>query len=162
MKFEATSLTFDAKFSEATPMDTKFDAAINIGTTGGGKDGITPHIGENGNWFIGDEDTGVKAQGYTPQKGVDYFDGKDGKDGYTPQKGVDYFDGVDGKDGKDGYTPIKGVDYFDGKDGAVGEKGSDGYTPIKGIDYYTEADKAEMLSAVIAALPKYNGEVEDV
>lgn len=26
-----------------------------------GDDGITPHIGENGNWFIGDEDTGVKA-----------------------------------------------------------------------------------------------------
>lgn len=26
-----------------------------------GKDGITPHIGENGNWFIGEEDTGVPA-----------------------------------------------------------------------------------------------------
>lgn len=26
-----------------------------------GDDGITPHIGDNGNWFIGDEDTGVKA-----------------------------------------------------------------------------------------------------
>ena len=36
----------------------------------------------------------------------------DGKDGYTPIKGVDYFDGKDGVDGKDGYTPIKGVDYF--------------------------------------------------
>lgn len=28
-----------------------------------GKDGITPHIGENGNWFIGEEDTGVRAEG---------------------------------------------------------------------------------------------------
>lgn len=28
-----------------------------------GKDGLTPFIGENGNWFIGDEDTGVKAEG---------------------------------------------------------------------------------------------------
>lgn len=26
-----------------------------------GENGVTPHIGENGNWFIGDEDTGVKA-----------------------------------------------------------------------------------------------------
>ena len=26
-----------------------------------GKDGITPHIGANGNWYIGDTDTGVKA-----------------------------------------------------------------------------------------------------
>lgn len=35
--------------------------------------------------------------------------GKPGKDGYTPQKGVDYFDGLDGKDGK---TPVKGDDYW--------------------------------------------------
>lgn len=28
-----------------------------------GNDGITPHIGENGNWFIGDTDTGAKASG---------------------------------------------------------------------------------------------------
>lgn len=27
-----------------------------------GADGITPHIGANGNWFIGGEDTGVKAE----------------------------------------------------------------------------------------------------
>ena len=26
-----------------------------------GEDGITPHIGENGNWFIGETDTGIKA-----------------------------------------------------------------------------------------------------
>ena len=37
--------------------------------------------------------------GYTPQKGVDYFDGKDGENGYTPQKDIDYFDGEDGEDG---------------------------------------------------------------
>lgn len=41
-------------------------------------------------------------KGYTPQKGIDYFDGKNGSDGYTPQKGVDYFDGKDGKNGVDG------------------------------------------------------------
>jgi hypothetical protein len=28
-----------------------------------GDDGITPHIGENGNWYIGDEDTGIPAEG---------------------------------------------------------------------------------------------------
>ena len=31
-----------------------------------GKDGATPHIGENGNWWVGDTDTGVSAKG---QKG---------------------------------------------------------------------------------------------
>ncbi len=40
--------------------------------------------------------------------------GKDGEDGYTPQKGVDYFDGTNGKDGSDG------------KDGVDGKNGSDG------------------------------------
>lgn len=55
--------------------------------TGGkkGDDGITPHIGVNGNWFIGDTDTGVKATGYTPQKGIDYFDGANG---ITPHIGA--------------------------------------------------------------------------
>ena len=28
-----------------------------------GTDGTTPHIGENGNWFLGETDTGVKAAG---------------------------------------------------------------------------------------------------
>lgn len=32
-----------------------------------------------------------------------------GKDGYTPIKGVDYFDG---EDGADGATPVKGEDYY--------------------------------------------------
>jgi hypothetical protein len=34
-----------------------------------GVDGITPHIGENGNWFIGEEDTGVHAEGPQGPKG---------------------------------------------------------------------------------------------
>lgn len=44
-----------------------------------------------------------------------------GKDGYTPQKGIDYFDG------NDGYTPVKGKDYNDGADGAPGRDGRDGH-----------------------------------
>lgn len=102
--------------------------------------------------------------GHTPVKGVDYFDGKDGSPGlpgYTPVKGVDYFDGKDGLPGKDGYTPVKGVDYFDGKNGSPGEKGEPGATPVRGTDYWTDADKAEMVSAVLAALPVYSGEVAD-
>lgn len=58
------------------------------GGSGSGSDGITPHIGENGNWFIGEHDTGTRAEG---------------RDGYTPQKGVDYFDGEPGADGKSAY-----------------------------------------------------------
>lgn len=52
-----------------------------------------------------------------------------GADGYTPIKGVDYFDGTngqDGRDGVDGYTPVKGVDYFDGAKGETGATGATG------------------------------------
>lgn len=49
-----------------------------------------------------------------------------------------------------------------GATGATGSKGADGKTPVKGEDYYTEADKTEMVNAVVAALPKYNGEVTTV
>lgn len=31
-----------------------------------GADGVTPHIGDNGNWFLGDTDTGIVAEGATP------------------------------------------------------------------------------------------------
>ena len=39
-----------------------------------------------------------------------------------------------------------------------GSKGSDGRTPVLGVDYWTDADKAEIIAAVIAALPVYGGE----
>ena len=41
----------------------------------------------------------------------------------------------------------------------VSVKGADGYTPVKGTDYWTDADKREMVEAVIAALPIYDGSV---
>lgn len=45
---------------------------------------------------------------------------------------------------------------------SVSIRGTDGTTPVKGTDYYTEDDKAEMVEAVIASLPVYNGEVVEV
>lgn len=85
-----------------------------------------------------------------------------GQDGYTPVKGVDYFDGVDG------YTPVKDVDYFDGKDGKDGENGKDGYTPIKGVDYFdgkdyilTETDKNDIAKLVEVNTPTKVSELEN-
>ena len=46
--------------------------------------------------------------------------------------------------------------------GKDGRDGKDGKTPVKGVDYYTDADKSDMVAAVIAALPVYNGEVVTV
>lgn len=115
-----------------------------------GIDGLTPSIGDNGNWWIGDVDTGVRAEGLD---GEDGQDGKDGKDGLNGSKGKDGKDGEDGEDGEDGLTPyvgpngnwwignkdtgvcaeaLDGKDGKDGKDGEDGEDGKDGLTPYVG------------------------------
>ena len=53
-----------------------------------GQDGITPTIGNNGNWYLGETDTGKPSRGIQGETGAP---GQNGQDGYTPQKGVDYF-----------------------------------------------------------------------
>jgi hypothetical protein len=67
--------------------DNSFNVIVQIAESGPrglpGADGITPHIGVNGNWYLGETDTGVKAEG------------KDGKDGYTPVRGTDYWTTAD-------------------------------------------------------------------
>lgn len=49
------------KTVNGTPPDE--NGNVEVSGSGSGKDGITPHIGENGNWWIGDTDTGVLASG---------------------------------------------------------------------------------------------------
>lgn len=131
------------------------------------------------------------SDGYTPIKGVDYFDGAPGKDGVSPMikaretaQGVmiDIYDnygettvtvpkGADGSPGasvsitnvtetaEDGGSNV--ITFSDGKTLAVrnGNRGTAGTTPVKGTDYFTAADKAEIVNAVISALPVYAGEV---
>ena len=107
-----------------------------------GKDGVVGKDGVSPTFSVTDTDDGHKIT-IEDVNGVSDIYLLDGKDGYTPIKGVDYFDGVDGKDGADGYTPIKGKDYFDGADGKDGQDGKDGYTPQKGIDYFDGKDGAD-------------------
>ena len=103
-----------------------------------GENGVTPNIGENGNWWIGGEDTGIPAKGK---------DGQDGQDGATPvigENGNWWIGGVDtgvpatGADGQDGTTPhigengnwwIGNVDTGVPAKGQDGEDGEDGTTP---------------------------------
>ncbi len=55
-------MTWDAEAGAYT--DTGILATGPQGAAGeDGTNGVTPHIGENGNWWIGSTDTGVKAQG---------------------------------------------------------------------------------------------------
>ena len=46
-----------------------------------GQDGITPTIGENGNWYLGNTDTGKPSRGEPGQSGADGQPGSDGAPG---------------------------------------------------------------------------------
>lgn len=107
-----------------------------------GKDGLDgsnmqpPYIGTNGNWWIGMQDSGVKAAGK---------DGKDGKDGLTPYVGSNgnwWIGNEDsgikaaGKDGTDGLTPYIGTNgnwWIGQKDSGVPAKGEDGKDGTDGL-----------------------------
>lgn len=112
-----------------------------------GEDGDTPYIGDNGNWWIGGVDTGIKAEGSDGADGSDGSDGKDGQDGEDGEDGKDGLTpyigsngnwwigttdtgikaaGVNGADGKDGKDGINGKDGANGKNGANGKDGADG------------------------------------
>ena len=86
-----------------------------------GDDGITPHIGENGNWFIGETDTGVLAEGQDGDDGVGIqsiaLHATDGKKKtyritFTDTSTFDYdvWDGEDGDDGDSAYLYIAYAD----------------------------------------------------
>ena len=102
-----------------------------------------PHIGRNGNWWIGNEDLGVKAKGEK---------GQDGQNGHTPVLSIiDGFWAIDGvktttkaqgekgQNGQDGRTPtlsiidgfwaIDGVKTTTKAQGEKGQNGQDGHTP---------------------------------
>lgn len=128
-----------------------------------GTNGITPHVGTNGHWFVGSTDTGVTAQG---PKGDNGTNGRDGKDGLSPYVGTNGNwwvgttdtgvaakgrDGRDGRDGTDGQTPVirdghwwigdtdtgiaaQGVRGEKGEKGDPGEKGKDGRDGADGKD----------------------------
>ena len=46
-----------------------------------GADGVTPHIGDNGNWYIGSTDTGKPSRGATGANGQDGAQGEKGDTG---------------------------------------------------------------------------------
>lgn len=65
-----------------------------------GIDGVTPVIGANGNWYLGETDTGKPARGEKGDKGEPGADGAKGDPGET------------GPQGPAGAAPVKGTDYF--------------------------------------------------
>ena len=87
------------------------------GTGASGKDGITPTIGKNGNWYLGSTDTGKPSRGAGGTPGATGAPGKDG---------------APGADGKDGITPAIGENgnwYLGNTDTGKPSRGENGAVP---------------------------------
>lgn len=87
-------------------VDFKVHSSITIYHGKDGKAGETPRIGENGNWWIGNQDMGVKAEGEDGGQGqTPYIGSNDNWWIGTKDTGVK----AKGEDGKDGVTPVIGI-----------------------------------------------------
>ena len=102
---ERAKETFSLTFDDLTP-EQKAELT--------GPSGASPYIGENGNWFVGELDTGVQAQGAQGPKGEQ---GPQGDTGATGPKGEQGPQGVQGPKGEQGPQ---------GDTGATGAKGDTG------------------------------------
>ena len=118
--------------------------------SGSGADGITPHIGDNGNWFIGDVDTGMPSRGEAGPVGPQGEKGDTGEKGAAGPQGPK---GDPGEQGIQGEPGAKGDKGDTGAQGPKGDKGDTGAAGKDGSDYVlTEADKAELAQLVIESL----------
>ena len=136
---DGKTVGYNIRLSDGTAMTLMSGTDGKDGADGSdGKDGATPSIGENGNWWVGSEDTGVPAT----------IRGKDGADGLTPEiKDGNWWiggedtgvkaEGTDGKDGTDGISPVIGENgnwFLGDEDTGIpatvkGKDGVDGLTP---------------------------------
>lgn len=107
---------------------TKADYIKNKPKVLDGEDGLTPYIGDNGNWWIGETDTGVQAQGKQGPKGETGAQGPKGEkgaagaDGFSPVVDVTAIDGGHSISITD-KTGTKTFDVMDGTDGENAEGG---------------------------------------
>ena len=76
---ERAKETFNLTFDDLTP-EQKAELT--------GPSGASPYIGENGNWFVGELDTGVQAQGAQGPQGVQGPKGEQGPQGDTGATGA--------------------------------------------------------------------------
>ena len=110
---------------------------------------MTPTIGENGNWYLGDTDTGKPSRGEKGDKGDKGPQGPTGPAGDAGAPGANGVTPTIGDNGNwylgetDTGKPSRGEKGDKGDKGAQGEPGE---TPIKGTDYFTEEDKQEIAS----------------
>ena len=119
-----------------------------------GTNGATPRIGDNGNWWVGNTDLGVKAQGTQGQKGQDGATPRIGDNGNWWVGNTDLglkAQGAQGQKGQDGATPrigdngnwwVGNTDLGVKAQGAQGQKGQDGRNGQDGRDGQNGRDGA--------------------
>ena len=95
--------------------------------SGGGGVGLTPHIGDNGNWWIGDTDTLKPARGEQGLQGVRGERGLQGERGAQGERGIQGLQGVQGLQG------LPGVKGDAGAKGEQGERGLQGLQGARGL-----------------------------
>lgn len=137
-----------------------------------GQNGVTPHIGDNGNWFIGEQDTGIAAQGQAGENG------QNGQNGVTPHIGDNgnWFIGeqdtgvqAQGQDGKSafevmqeqGYTGTleEWLDSLVGQDGQNGKSAYDIYCDVHDGD---DLNEAEWLASLVGAAGENGNGIENI
>ena len=124
LNIKQTYTADDISFADGETFQQKFNNGELKGQDGvSGADGITPHIGDNGNWFIGETDTNKPSQGTNGVNGNDGVGIAKSEVNASGELVITYSNGdstnlgkIVGKDGLDGKTPVKGVDYFTAED----------------------------------------------
>ena len=100
-----------------------------------GQNGEIPRIGDNGNWWVGNTDLGVKAQG---NPGTNGQNGQPGRDGQNGQPGRDGQNGLTPRIGDNGNWWVGDTDLnvkaqgnpgTNGQNGQPGRDGQNGETP---------------------------------
>ena len=118
-----------------------------------GEDGKTPYVGDNGNWYIGADDTGKPSRGAK---------GEPGKDGVTPTFSIESVEtgepGTDADVTMTGDAPNHGLKFViprgdkgdtgdTGSPGAKGDKGDTGATPNLSIGTVTTLEAGQNATA---------------
>lgn len=91
-----------------------------------GKDGVTPTIGANGNWFLGTADTGKPSRGEKGDKGDKGDTGAQGAQGIQGEKGDKGDKGEKGDTGEQGLQGEQGIQGIQGEKGDKGDPGAPG------------------------------------
>ena len=105
----------------------------------------TPIIGENGNWFIGNTDTGVGAKGADGATGPEGPKGEKGDQGEIGPAGPQGMQGIQGEKGEKGDQGIQGIQ------GEKGDKGDNSELERLRSDVDTINQSLELLTDTLIA-----------